>query len=308
MNKYPLERPITLVVPHGRGGSTDIAVRALTKNAERFLGAPIHVLNLAGINGAFALDLMTDSIHAMPDGYSMSTANSSVILSPIVGQTKYVYMEEIRPLLMYAHAPFVFACRADSPYARLETLVRYANANPLSVRCGGSGVGNVSHVLTELFCAFASIRFDVRNYDSGKELGEALSIGEVDCAVSNAVDLREAITDGRARVLAVASEEASPLAPTFREQGYDIVAELRQGIGVSVRVEETRYRFLHEAFAEMARMPDALRTIKDAGMQWQYLDGETYRALWAREDQRMRSVLSGEIGKRVRDAVLAARK
>lgn len=45
--KYP-SRPITIIYPFSAGGSTDLALRLIAKEAEKTLGQPIVVLNKPG--------------------------------------------------------------------------------------------------------------------------------------------------------------------------------------------------------------------------------------------------------------------
>jgi tripartite-type tricarboxylate transporter receptor subunit TctC len=294
-NDFPHKRPVTLTVPHGRGGCTDTAVRIIARDTETYLGVPIHILNLSGINGSFALDLMVDSIKALPDGYSLSTANSSVILSPLAGITKYHYIDEICPLAMYVEEPFILAVSADTPWRSISDLIHAAEKSPNKIRAGNSGVGNVSDVVMRLFCRQAGIRLAAVSFDSGKALCGAMETSEIDCMITNRVDTGDLIEAGRVRFLAAAAAER-PLSPlrelsTFREQGFDIEAYLRQGIGISRQVPEDIKTFLGAVFRQMILRQDIIRLIEEAGMTFSYMTGPEYDLLWQREEERWKSVL-----------------
>jgi tripartite-type tricarboxylate transporter receptor subunit TctC len=66
-NDYPT-RPITLVIPFGPGGETDIFARALSTDVAQVLGQPIVVVNRAGATGAVASEFVSRSA---PDGYTL---------------------------------------------------------------------------------------------------------------------------------------------------------------------------------------------------------------------------------------------
>ena len=299
-------REPVITVPHGRGGSTDRSVRLLAATAKKHLGCELRIQNLTGINGAYALDLMVDSIRALPDGDSLSTANTSVILSPLVGRTKYIYTREIRPLLMYAEAPFLLAVSSDSPYDSLDDFIRYASDHPGKLTAGNSGIGNVSHVLMEILCAKAGIRLGRHSYDSGYELMQGLAAHEIDCLISNAVDMRTVIAENKVKILA-SSVVSSGSYPCFRDLGYPLEAYLRQGIGTSVLVPEEKCAFLERAFAAMA-MEDALVSgIREAGMAYRYMSGREYAELWRMEESRWRSLLQDELGRKIREEILKIR-
>jgi tripartite-type tricarboxylate transporter receptor subunit TctC len=292
---FPYKRPITLTVPHGRGGCTDTAVRIITRNAETILGVPIHIINLSGINGSFALDLMVDSIKALPDGYSLSTANSSIILSPLAGQTKYRYIDEIWPLLMYAEEPFLFAVAANKPWRSISEFILDAKKRPGQIRAGNSGTGNVSDVVMRLFCRQAGITLAVASFDSGKSLCDGMDAGQVDCMITNRVDSCCLIEVGRIRILAsAAGKRPSSFIgnfPTFREEDFDIEAYLRQGIGISRSVPQKIKIILEDAFRRMVCDTMIQRYIENAGMTFSYMNSSDYETLWRKEEQRWKKVL-----------------
>ena len=305
---YPFEHPLTLVVPHGRGGSTDTAVRIVTRNAKMHLGVPVRVLNLAGINGSFALNLMVDSIIAKSDGYSLSTANSSIILSPMVGVTKYCYMDEIKPIAMSAQAPFFLAVPKQAPWATLEELIADAKQNPGSISYGHSGVGNVSFVIAVLFELLAEIELSAVSCNSGRELADLAADVPNLCLFSNGVDLKEQLERGEVRVLAVAGYERSTRAeysnaPTFLERGLNIVAYLRQGIGVSHDIPEEAYRLLVSAFEKMICDPETVTLLEEAGMDFCYKNGEDYYKLWQSERLRWDKALSMGVREKIKESI-----
>ena len=65
--KFP-NRPITFIVPVPPGGPTDLAIRLITKEAEKYLKQPIVIVNKPGA----ALTIGTAAIAtSKPDGYTI---------------------------------------------------------------------------------------------------------------------------------------------------------------------------------------------------------------------------------------------
>ena len=64
---YP-DHPITLVVPFGAGGGTDIPARLLAGMMEKRLGQPIVVQNVSGAGGTLGVAQVAA---AKPDGYKL---------------------------------------------------------------------------------------------------------------------------------------------------------------------------------------------------------------------------------------------
>src|SRR5205809_6971296 len=62
-------RPITMVVPYGAGGSTDVIGRILAEGMRASLGQPVIVDNVAGASGTIGVGR---AARAVPDGYTLS--------------------------------------------------------------------------------------------------------------------------------------------------------------------------------------------------------------------------------------------
>lgn len=67
--------PMTLVIPYGPGGSTDIIGRLLAKKMESYFGVPIVVENVAGGNGAVGAQRV---FNAKPDGLTIAMLSGSI--------------------------------------------------------------------------------------------------------------------------------------------------------------------------------------------------------------------------------------
>ncbi|MSV39573.1 MAG: hypothetical protein F2893_03820 [Actinobacteria bacterium] len=67
--------PITLVIPYGAGGSTDIIGRLLAKSMETYFHVPVVVENVAGGNGAVGAQRV---YNAKPDGLTIAMLSGSI--------------------------------------------------------------------------------------------------------------------------------------------------------------------------------------------------------------------------------------
>src|SRR5262245_54574587 len=69
---YPT-RPITLIVPFGAGGPTDVFARIVAEHMSRTLGQRFVVENVAGAGGTTAT---TRTMRANPDGYTIQIGHT----------------------------------------------------------------------------------------------------------------------------------------------------------------------------------------------------------------------------------------
>src|SRR6478609_1235341 len=71
---YP-SKPITMIVPYGAGGGTDVLARAVSEELSKALGQPVIVDTRPGANGAIGAGIVAK---APADGYTLLFAGSSV--------------------------------------------------------------------------------------------------------------------------------------------------------------------------------------------------------------------------------------
>src|SRR5262245_27935176 len=67
------DKPITLMIPYGAGGGTDLASRILAEEMTKVLGQQVIAKNDAGGGGAVALGQV---FAAKPDGYTIAVGTA----------------------------------------------------------------------------------------------------------------------------------------------------------------------------------------------------------------------------------------
>ncbi|MBH0197076.1 MAG: tripartite tricarboxylate transporter substrate binding protein, partial [Nitrospira sp.] len=112
--QYP-ERNVTLIVPYGAGGGTDITARLLAKDLEAVLGKPVTVENRAGGGGWVGWGALAA---ARPDGYTLGYLNVPSMyagyLDKAIGRKET--LDSFTPLMNHVLDYNVWAVKADSPY------------------------------------------------------------------------------------------------------------------------------------------------------------------------------------------------
>ncbi len=141
--EYP-ERPITLVIPYGAGGATDISARTLSKPLSEIAPQPVLMVNRTGAGGA------TGSVsvkNADPDGYTMLTARvGSHTVNPAMKATLPYTLDDFRFVGVYELNPVVCAVAASSDIKTMDDLIKKVKDNPGTVKYSSSGVGSLLHL------------------------------------------------------------------------------------------------------------------------------------------------------------------
>lgn len=141
--EYP-ERPVSMVIPYGPGGATDISARTLAGPLGKLSAKPLLMINRTGAGGA------TGSVsvkNAKADGYTMLFARvGSHSVNPAMKATLPYALDDFRFVGVYEINPVVCAVSAKSDIKSMDELVSRAKAKPGSVSYASSGVGSLLHL------------------------------------------------------------------------------------------------------------------------------------------------------------------
>jgi len=129
------ERDITLVVPWSAGGGTDTLARTLVKNAKKYFGVNVTVINRVGGTGVVGMNSVAK---AKPDGYTVGVITFNLSTYRLLGQSNLSYRDfDLIALLNRSQASL--SVQSKSKFKTLKELVDYAKKNPGVVTVGHSG-------------------------------------------------------------------------------------------------------------------------------------------------------------------------
>lgn len=216
---YP-DRPITIVVPYGAGGTTDISARKLASMAESELGQSIVVENHPGGSGTNAMRLVAG---AVTDGYTLIAATSSpLFVTPAVRDVGYDPVNDFTPVLNYSGPYHGVLVNAKSPYKTLNDLVEASKKNT-TISYGTAGAMGGAHLAFVAVEKATGAKLKHVPF-KGSAAATAALLGEhVDVALVPAY--RDLVKDGQLRLLAVLDGTEDPdfsETPTLMEAGYDV--------------------------------------------------------------------------------------
>ncbi|MGI9388034.1 MAG: Bug family tripartite tricarboxylate transporter substrate binding protein [Methyloligellaceae bacterium] len=143
MAEYP-ERPVSMVIPYGPGGATDISARTLAAPLGKLSPKPLLMINRTGAGGA------TGSVsvkHAKADGYTLLFARvGSHSVNPAMKATLPYTLDDFRFVGVYEINPVVCAVSAKSDIKSMQELVDKAKSKVGGVSYASSGVGSLLHL------------------------------------------------------------------------------------------------------------------------------------------------------------------
>lgn len=247
--QYP-DRPITYVIPFNAGGESDITARLQQQHLEDILGVSVNITNRPGGGGALAWSEIQRT--GRPDGYTIVGVNLPHIATQPMERADTGYeTENFEFIHWFQFTPNALLVREESPFQTLDELIAYAKENPGAVTIGGSGSNTANHIGVLQLEQLADIDLTYVPFSGTGAAVPALLGGHVSALMSYtpmAVQYSDQI-----RTLAIASEERVPFfpdAPTFTEQGIELVGGAYRGVAAPPGTPEDVIQTLTEAFEE----------------------------------------------------------
>ncbi len=217
---YP-EKPVTVICPWSAGGGTDTLLRALSKEAEKFLGQTINVVNQTGGGGAIGHNAIRA---ARPDGYTVGMVTFELNSLPPQGLVPFTW-KDFDPLMRVNSDPAALTVRADAPYSTVRGFMDYAKSKPGEITIGNSGPGSVWHIAAGLAAEKTSVSVKHVPFDGAQPAVTALVGGHIKAVAVSVAEVRGQVQAGNLKILGVMSSERDkifPDVPTFKEQGVDV--------------------------------------------------------------------------------------
>lgn len=274
-------RPVTLLIPHKAGSSTDIMARALQPLLQKYLGEKANVvIENEGGGGGNAAHLKT--YKADPDGYTIEmSAFPSVTLGELVKGGEFKALE-----YTYLHTVTggdyngIFV-KYDSPYNDLKSLVEATKAQKITM--SGSGIGTNGHMAMKLLEKASNSTFEYVSYDGGTEAAVAVAGGHAISGVGNIVSLKQLVEEKKIKVLAVIGDKRHPNfpdVPTAVESGYaDAVMDVCVGVFATPNIPADVAKALEEALDKAVNDPEFKAQAQKLGSNVMSLGAADFKAL-----------------------------
>ena len=219
-------RTVRLVLPQPAGTGPDALTRALAEELTKDMGQPFVVENKPGANGALAAAYV---ISQPADGHTVFVAGvSNLAWNPyLYKKLSYNPARDFVGVAMLAESPFITVVAPQLGVRTLAELVAKAKAQPGRLDFASAGIGNSTHLATELLMQRTGIQLQHVPFGgaAGSSFYTSLMQGETPVMTSVASDIVPLSKEGRVVPLAVTGDKRLaplPNVPTFKELGIDM--------------------------------------------------------------------------------------
>lgn len=274
VGSFPI-KAITLICPFPPGGTMDGIARAAAEAVRKHLPRPVAVVNRPGGAGTIGV---AEALQARPDGYTISIGGTAILaVSPHLTDLPFKGPEDVTPIIGLTSVPQVLAVAGTSPYKSLKDLLDASNANPGKVRIATSALGTLPNITVQRLKAETKAGFIIAPYTGGGEPVAAVLGGHVDATLETPVTVHPQAQAGKLRVLAVFGPKrtaSAPDAPTLKEQGIDLAADINYFLVGPKDIPEPVAATLHEAFRQGMQDEIFVKFLRSNHLEPAYLSGQ----------------------------------
>ena len=291
---YP-DRPVTMIVPFPPGGIADITGRPLAVSMSKVLGQQVVVENKAGAGGAVGHAFVAK---AKPDGYTIMTALSSIVVIPeadrVNGRPSTYQMSDFTPIALVSADPTILLVPSNAPWRTLKELIEDARSRPGKISYASSGVYGTIHTCFEMLAQAANVKFLHVPYKGGGPAMTALIAGETNLGAQSPGVSNPHIRSGKVRVLgswAATRTPALPDVPTMKEQGFDVEFYIWAGVFAPAGLPADVRDRITLAVRQAVQDPDFQKAMANVNTPINYREGRDFEAFMNADAKRLAEVV-----------------
>jgi tripartite-type tricarboxylate transporter receptor subunit TctC len=291
--QYP-ERNLSLIVPYGAGGGTDVTARLLAKDLEPIIGKPVTVENRAGGGGWIGWGALAA---AKPDGYTLGYLNVPSMfagyLDPQIARKER--LESFTPIINHVIDYNVWAVKADSPFKSVKDVVEAARKQPSTITVTAYGNGSDDHIAILGVEAETGTKFIVVHSKSTAEAKTQVLGGHVHVLGANVSEVAQEVKAGQLRLLGVMGPSRSrflPDAPTFKEQGFNQVWSVTRGIAAPANLAKDAQAKLVSALGQVINSKEHQARAEQLSLEPLVIQGEDYRKFLKDNEQATKKLMN----------------
>lgn len=270
-------KDITLICPWSAGGGTDTISRALVKNAKKYFGVNVNVVNKTGGMGAIGMGAAST---ARADGYTVGMITFQLSTYQSLGLAKLSY-RDYNLIQLVNQSPAAISVAADSKWKDLKQLMEYTKKNPGIVTVGHSGAGGGWHLAIASVAVKNDIKFNYVPFDGAAPTRTALIGGHIDAATTGIDEMLQLYQAGKVRILAVNNTTRHALfpdIPTFEEAGFPNPTPILdwRGLAAPKGVSQDKMEVLVKGFKGCFNDPEFKALAKKLGLPLVYEDPQGF--------------------------------
>lgn len=277
---YTPPKTVNLIVPYSAGGANDLLARLVSKHATKYTDSNLVITNIGGGSGTVGLSEVLK--HDADGSYMVSGIGTTAFVSTPDKPLTFDYLKDFTFVSMFAQDQRVLVALKDNgKFTNLQEFVDYAKANPGDLEVSATGAATVAYFVPQVLAEVAGIDITIVPYDGGSEQLADLLGGHSDAASLSYSEMLSLDKD-QLIILGVANTERPevlPDAPTFTEQGYDVVFTIPRGFAMRAGTDPAAVAYWDNVFAQVAQDSEYIQESEDIGFPVVYMNSQDFTAV-----------------------------
>jgi tripartite-type tricarboxylate transporter receptor subunit TctC len=261
------QKPITIVVPFGPGGSADLVARIFAQHFQARHGVSVVIENKGGAGGSIGAGAVAK---APSDGYTLviGTVSTHAINPSLYAKLPYDAERDFAPISPLVRLPNLLVVSNKLPVKSIPELIAYAKANEGKVNYGSSGNGTSSHLCAVMFMRATGTRMTHVPFRATSDEMNAMIGGHIELAIDSMTTIWPLAKGGEVRALGVTTSQrvaTAPDLPTIGETVPGFEATGWQGLyapaGTPREIVETLAQDVQQIFS----LPEVVTALRNVG-------------------------------------------
>ena len=278
-----MNRPITIIVPFAKGGTTDQVARLIAEPLAEALGIQVKVDNITGDWGSTGAVIAATSA---ADGHTLIMGQTAThVVTTRYGMSKrYDPVADFAPIGLVGISPITFVVRNSLPVSDLADLEAYLKVYPVSMAIAHGGFGTPSHIgARKLKSALGFELLAEKAYASTMAAMEDVAAGTADMMATSLPQALPFIKAGKMKALGLAASSRNVALPetyTGAQQGYaDLRASHWNGLFAPVGLHPEMQAKLANALATALDNQSTQRKMRELGIHVPFVEQQGPEAL-----------------------------
>lgn len=266
---------VTMTVPFGAGGGSDLSGRAIASGLEQVSGINVSTENKEGGSGAVGYAAF---LAQTGKANQLLATETAMLALPLTQDVPFTY-EDFTPIMKLGDDFTLVTVNPDSPYETCADVVDAARDGRVVAAVSGST--SLDQIVFSLIEQETGVEFDRVPYESGNEVVAGLLGKQVDVISVNPGEVLGQLEAGALKPLCAIAEEryefdALKDIPTAAEQGIDVAFAQFRGFIAPGNITDEEKQYWIDAAKEFEQTDGYAKYIEDNLMQANAVYGDEF--------------------------------
>src|SRR5262245_29696837 len=203
--KWPMDKPMTIVVPWAAGTGADLVARVLADGFAKKWGNQVTVENRVGASGNIGQNFVSK---AAPDGYTFIVTTPGPAANNMLTFKSLPYnpLTDFTFITTTNEDPLIIVAGPKLKAKNIQEFVEYVKANKGKLQFANPGHGTYAHMAQLSLQEILGTEFNLIPYKGSPQMATDMIGEQIDASMDLIGSYMEMVKAGKLRILAIAGD------------------------------------------------------------------------------------------------------